>query len=65
MSNRLSGFELGEHLWTVREVAKFLGFHEKTVYLWVARGELPCVRVGGRLRFRASDLLRWVDAQKG
>jgi len=51
-------------LLTVREVARFLGMHEKTVYLWAARGALPCIRIGNRLRFSVADVTRWVEARK-
>jgi excisionase family DNA binding protein len=53
-----------ERLMTVRELAAFLGLHEKTIYDWTARGELPCVRLGKRLRFQASDVSRWLQARK-
>jgi len=52
-------------LLTVRELATFLGLHEKTIYDWTARGELPCLRLGNRLRFEPNDVLRWLSAQKG
>ena len=64
MSKRLSDNELGERLWTVREVSQFLGMHPKTVYDWAARGELPCFRLGNRLRFSPTELTRWVSARK-
>lgn len=53
-----------ERLWTVRELARHLSVHEKTVYDWVARGTLPCVRLGHRLRFDPHDVLRWLSARK-
>lgn len=52
------------HLLTVRELARFLSVHEKTIYDWTARGELPCIRLGKRLRFSASDVGRWLQARK-
>lgn len=55
---------LGERLWTVRDVARFLGVHEKTVYDWVSRGELSCIRIRNRLRFSPTELTRWVSARK-
>lgn len=51
-------------LMTVRELAQHLSLHEKTVYDWVARGTLPCVRLGHRLRFDPHDVLRWLSARK-
>lgn len=64
MSKQLSDSELGERLWTVRDVAQFLGVHEKTIYDWAARGDLPCFRLGNRLRFSPTELTRWVSARK-
>ncbi len=55
---------LGEHLWTVPELAQFLGLHEKTVYRLARTGELPCVRLGSRVRFLESDVLRWLSARR-
>ena len=47
-----------------RDVALFLGVHEQTVRRMAGRGELPCVRVGSRLRFVPSDITRWVRQRK-
>ena len=47
-----------EELWTVRQVAKYWGIHEKTVYKRVESGKLDCIRVGNRIRFRRSDITR-------
>jgi putative molybdopterin biosynthesis protein len=51
-------------LLTVRELAALLGLHEKTIYDWAARGQLPCVRLGNRLRFDPADITRWVSARR-
>jgi excisionase family DNA binding protein len=54
----------GSRLLTATELARYLQIHIKTVYTWVARGELPSIRIGGRLRFSPDDILRWVSARK-
>jgi excisionase family DNA binding protein len=54
-----------QRLLRVKDVARLLGFHEKTIYLWVERGVFPCIRIGKRLRFAASDVSRWLQARKG
>jgi len=51
-------------LWTVREVADFLGVHQKTVYHWVAVKGLVSIRLGNRVRFDPRDVLRWVSARR-
>ncbi len=56
--------DLGERLWTVNDVARFLGMHPKTVYEWAARGALPCFRLGNRLRFHPHDITRWLASRK-
>ena len=53
-----------DRLWTVRDVADFLQLHAKTIYDMAARGDLPCVRFGGRLRFDQRDIASWVSARK-
>lgn len=54
-------------LWTVKQLAAFLGVRPGTVYKMVERGELPAVRLGqhGRtLRFRREQVEAWL-AGKG
>ena len=53
-----------EPLLTLHEVAALLRVHEKTVSGWVRRRRLPCIRLGGRLRFDQRDVLRWIAARK-
>lgn len=51
-------------LMTVAEVAAFLGVHVKTIHRWRRTLGLPCVLVGGRVRFFPSEVIRWVSARK-
>ena len=51
-------------LWTVRDVASYLQVNKNTVYEWVAQRRLPCIRMGGRLRFDPADITRWVSARR-
>jgi excisionase family DNA binding protein len=47
----------------IREAAAFLGVSCGTLYHWVTAPQrgVPCVRLGRRcLRFRRSDLERWI-----
>jgi excisionase family DNA binding protein len=43
----------GQTLWDVRDVASYLKASVSWVYNAAERGELPCVRIGGLLRFDA------------
>jgi excisionase family DNA binding protein len=53
----MSSFEVerraGQTLWDVRDVAQYLKASVSWVYKAAERGELPCVRIGGLLRFDA------------
>jgi excisionase family DNA binding protein len=40
-----------DRLWDPLDVARFLGISRNTVYAQVDSGALPCVRIGGLLKF--------------
>lgn len=41
---------------TARQVADMLGFSADTIVDWAEAGKLPAFKLGGRLRFQASEL---------
>jgi excisionase family DNA binding protein len=46
--------------WDVRQAARFLGVSAQTLYLWVARKQIPHLRIMGRnIRFLRVDLERF------
>lgn len=49
-----------EDLWTVVEVAEFLNLRPKTIRNRVSLGKIPHVKVDGLLRFRPSEIRRWI-----
>ena len=46
------------------ELADLLGFSSSTVQDWFEAGELPGFRVGGRLRFRESEVAAWLEQRR-
>lgn len=52
-----------DRLLTVQDVCRQLGVSRTTLYHWMRAGVLPYVQLGGRRRFRRSDLDRWIAAQ--
>ena len=52
-----------ESLLTCVEVAKALRVKPNTVRIWTMKGILPCVRMGRSVRYRQSELDRWLDAR--
>jgi excisionase family DNA binding protein len=53
-----------ERLLSAAELAEVLGFAAGTVVDWSARGELPAFKLGGKLRFRESEVLAWLEERR-
>jgi len=47
---------------TTREVAGYLGVHEKHVYRLLKQGRLPGTRVAGRWKFSRRQVREWIEA---
>ena len=53
---------MNDKLWTVEDVAEFLGVPVKTLYRWRTTGYGPRGRrVGRYIRYKPADVLAWVD----
>ena len=48
----------------LKEAARLLSVSERTVYRWVAGGEMPGFLVGGQYRFSRTDLMEWATARR-
>lgn len=55
---------MSERLLTARELADLLGFSSSTIQDWYERGELPGFRIGGRLRFRLTEVEQWLEQRR-
>ena len=53
-----------DSLLTARQVAELIGFSPATVVDWAERGEIPCFKIGGRLRFRRSEVDGWLEGKR-
>jgi excisionase family DNA binding protein len=49
---------------TGEEIADVLRVHVKTVERWRRRLGLPCLRLGGTIRYELSDVCDWASARK-
>jgi excisionase family DNA binding protein len=57
----IGGEEMSPKLWSVPEVAEFLGLAVGTVYHLLSQKRLPCVRISGRcVRFDPRQIEAWV-----
>jgi excisionase family DNA binding protein len=55
---------VSERLLTARELADYLGFSAATIVDWAEAGKLPVFKIGGRLRFRASEVEAWLQERR-
>jgi predicted DNA-binding transcriptional regulator AlpA len=44
----------------LKDAARLLGISERSLWGMANRGEVPCVRLGGRLVFRVGSLDEWL-----
>ena len=51
-----------EKLLTARQVSELLEVKTSTVYDWASRGTIPFVKLGRLIRFKKSDVFRWVES---
>jgi excisionase family DNA binding protein len=50
-----------ERLWSVEEVAEYLGLSPKTLYGWRCRKSgPPSYRLGNKVRYRPAEVQEWV-----
>jgi excisionase family DNA binding protein len=54
----------GERFMTVAEVAGLLAMSRSTVATWARRGAIPAFSIGGRLRFRETEMLDWLEERR-
>jgi excisionase family DNA binding protein len=60
-----SGASRRSPLWSVRDLAEFLGVPMNTVYKWESRGDgPPSYKVGKHRRYRERDVLAWLESRK-
>ncbi|MGQ7847736.1 substrate-binding domain-containing protein [Granulosicoccus sp. 3-233] len=49
---------------TTRELAELLRIKERKVYDMATHGDVPCVRVVGKLLFPRAEIMQWIDASR-
>lgn len=61
-----TGMTAMEKLWSTQELANFLGLPVQTIYQWRKRKYGPLGRKMGRhIRYRQSEVERWIDSLDG
>ena len=60
---RLAAVLAFEPLITAEDAAELLNLHPVTVLRWAREGQLPHLRLGRKVMFRASELDAWCSAR--
>jgi len=60
ITNFLGSAELETYL-TIEELADYLKLAEQTVRRWVMNGQIPFHKIKSVIRFRLSEIEKWVD----
>jgi excisionase family DNA binding protein len=55
---------VNDPLLTARELGELLGFSPSTIVDWAEAGKIPVFKIGGRLRFRASEVEGWLEERR-
>jgi len=53
-----------EQLLTIEEVSRLLKVKKSTIYHWTSAGFVPHTKVGRFIRFRTSEIERWLQERK-
>ena len=53
-----------EPLWTADDVAKHMRTSRSWVYHRAQAGKLPCIKVGGLLRFKPHAIRAWLETDQ-
>jgi excisionase family DNA binding protein len=52
-----------ETYFTIGELAKYLNYAEKTIRKWVLNREIPFHKIHKTIRFRLSEIEKWIDGE--
>ena len=53
-----------EKLLTPERICEILGIQMSTLYFWTSRNRIPYVKVNGLLRFRESEITKWLQTKE-
>lgn len=60
----LENVERPERLWSTADVCEFLGLSARTVRRLITTQGLPCLKLGGTLRFDSASVASWARRQR-
>ncbi len=55
---------MAEKLMGIKDISEMLGVSVSTLYKWVSEKKIPFVKIGRLVKFRQSDIEKYLDACK-
>jgi excisionase family DNA binding protein len=52
-----------DKLLTIDQLADILQIKKATIYSWTFAKKIPHLKIGGALRFREREIVKWIDGQ--
>ncbi len=52
-----------DKLLTIDQLAEVLQIKKATIYSWTFSKKIPHLKIGGALRFREREIVKWIDSQ--
>ena len=49
---------------TIEELAAYLQIGKKTIWTHYTKGDMPVVRLGGKIRFLKSSIDKWIESKE-
>lgn len=50
-------------MYTVKELAEYLGYTERTIYNMIDRGDISYIKIGREYRFKSEDIEKWLSGK--
>jgi excisionase family DNA binding protein len=53
-----------DKLLTIDQLSEILQVKKATIYSWTFAKKIPHLKIGGALRFREREIVKWMDGQR-
>lgn len=63
--SNINSVKLFDNLWDKKRLAEYLNIPIRTIEDWIYKRRIPCIRVGRHVRFKPSDVERWLEEGGG
>ena len=64
-SNSVFDNSIEDKFLTVKDLVQALNVKESTLRDWIFKGQIPVIRIGRLIRFRWSEIEKWLQKQGG